>query len=51
MAKEISYDYQGKIFKFRSKEELYFSWYLDELMDEGFIDKYEYESREFVLMD
>lgn len=29
--------------EYRSQEELYFSWYLDELQLKGYIEKYEYE--------
>ena len=29
--------------KYRSKEELYFSWWLDELVEAGYVESYEYE--------
>lgn len=35
----------------RSKEEEYFSWYLDELVEAGFVEKYFYESSSFLLID
>lgn len=34
---------------FDSKEELYFSWYLDELKDAGYIEKYESQPESYVL--
>lgn len=36
---------------YRSDEEVYFSWFLDELVELGFIDRYGYESREIILFD
>lgn len=36
---------------FKSKEEQYFSWYLDELKKEGFVSEYWYEPETFVLSE
>lgn len=36
---------------YRSDEEVYFQWYLDDLIEAGFIDKYNYESEEYQLFD
>ena len=35
--------------EYKSKEELYFSWYLDELKDNGYITNYEYECDSYTL--
>jgi hypothetical protein len=35
--------------EYASKEELYFSWYLDELKEAGYIQQYEFEPELFVL--
>lgn len=45
------YSYKGLLYEYRSKEELYFSWYLDELVERGFVLKYEYELYSFDLFD
>ena len=37
--------------KFRSKEEIYFSWWLDELIKEGVINSYKYEPHSFLLIE
>lgn len=34
-----------------SKEEMYFSWYLDELVKHGFIESYQYQPKVFRLID
>ena len=34
---------------YKSKEELYFSWFLDELKDNGYISHYEYECKSYNL--
>ena len=34
---------------FDSKEEMYFSWYLDELVDAGYARNYDLHPREFIL--
>jgi len=34
---------------FDSKEEMYFSWYLDELVDAGYVRNYDLHPREFIL--
>lgn len=36
---------------YRSKEEIYFSWWLEELKREGYIKEYKYESRTLTLMN
>lgn len=36
---------------YRSKEEVYFSWWLDELKREGYVKEYRYESRTLTLMN
>lgn len=36
---------------YRSNEEVYFSWYLDELIKYGYVSWYKYESRKFKLLD
>ena len=36
---------------YRSKEELYFSWYLDELIENGYVSWYRYESKTFTLLE
>jgi len=36
---------------YKSKEELYFSWYLDELLAKGYIESYVYEPETFPLTD
>lgn len=35
--------------EYRSKEEIYFSWWLDELIDSGHLLKYEYEQDSYVM--
>ena len=48
MAKTIAKDYEtGQIF--RSMDELYISWYLQELQDHGYIEKWAYEPETFQL--
>lgn len=37
--------------QYKSKEELYFSWYLDELKEQGLISGYEYEIEPYVLFE
>lgn len=37
--------------EFRSNEELYFSWWLDELKEAGYINYWEYEPESFTLID
>jgi len=37
--------------RFDSKEELYFSWYLNELEEKGILDKWMYHPKEFILSD
>jgi hypothetical protein len=36
---------------YRSKEELYFSWWLDELKEADYINSWEYEPKSFTLID
>lgn len=36
---------------YRSSEEVYFSWYLDELVEHGYVSWYKYESKKFKLLD
>ena len=36
---------------YRSKEEIYFLWWLDELKEAGFIHKYYYEPRSYILSE
>ena len=36
---------------FRSNEEWYFSWWLDDMLDYGYIKSWEYESEKFTLSD
>ena len=36
---------------YASKEELYFSWFLDELLEAGYIDSYKFEPEPFYLCD
>ena len=36
---------------FRSKEEIYTDWYLNELMDKGYVSKFEYEAYTFTLTE
>ena len=35
---------------YRSDEEIYMSWWLDELVKEGFVESYSYENRTLILM-
>ena len=37
--------------EYKSKEELYFSWYLDELKEIGYIQEYEYEPESLSLSE
>lgn len=37
--------------KYKNNEELYFSYYLDELKEQGLIESYEYEPESFLLSD
>lgn len=36
---------------YRSNEEIYFSWWLDELKEAGYVESYAYENRKLVLMN
>lgn len=36
---------------YRSDEEVYFSWFLEELVQAGYIERFGYESREIILFD
>ena len=47
--KESGFIYQNK--RFDSKEEIYFSWYVSELLDKGFIKKAIYQPHSFILSD
>ncbi|HPS30187.1 MAG TPA: hypothetical protein PLZ43_08025 [bacterium] len=37
--------------QFKSDEELYFSWWLDELKEKGIVFRWYYENKEFILAD
>jgi len=37
--------------QYRSDEEVYFQWYIDDLIEEGFIDKWNYEEEVYTIFD